>query len=384
MTNRLPAYGLLLIAALFLGLMAWAYPMQFAARATGETQDPREQLQQINEDKAALQQQLNELQNAQGLAHDELEDIDRDLGRLSARREQTTADLERKQAQVALLNGSHAQAVADLSKAQERFEARLVEWYKSGGGSVLGSLMTKGNLSDFLFVMSYTEVVIESDRETIDFIREQQGRLFEQKAQLDAEIAECERLLTDMRAQETEYQALYERRYTRLSEIAGDVNQAEAAMRELEASSYEIGMLLRASSYSGGGGGTGLLRPIDASITSSFGMRRHPVLGGVRMHTGVDMPAPSGTRIHAAQSGLVVFSGWKRGYGFCITIDHGGGVATLYAHCSQLLVNVGETVSRGQVIARVGTTGLSTGNHLHFEVRINGEPVDPEPYIRGG
>ncbi|HDS30195.1 MAG TPA: M23 family metallopeptidase, partial [Firmicutes bacterium] len=93
--------------------------------------------------------------------------------------------------------------------------------------------------------------------------------------------------------------------------------------------------------------------------------------------------APGGTPIHASGSGIVAYAGWKSGYGWTVILDHGSGLATLYAHCSSLIVNTGETVSRGQVIARVGSTGLSTGNHLHFEVRINGEPVDPVPYIGG-
>jgi murein DD-endopeptidase MepM/ murein hydrolase activator NlpD len=383
MNKRIPIRGLIAVVLAFILLTAWANPGLFPTFAAENKDDLAKRLQEINKEKNDLRRQKNELQNSKDLASNELEDIDKDLSAVSNKLESTTDRLERKRAQVAALNQSHAKAVADLSTAQERFESRLVEWYKAGAGSVLASFVSKGDLSDFLFSMSYTEAIIQDDRKTIDFIREQQAKIFEEKEKLDTEVANCESLIGDMRTQEAQFQDLHERHYAKLTEIAGDVREADRAIRELEDSSYEITQLLQAKKYTGGSGG-GLIRPIKAAATSGFGMRRHPILGQERMHTGIDMPSPGGTPIHAAGSGLIVYSGWKKGYGYCIIIDHGGNLATLYGHCSVLLVSVGETVSRGQVIAKVGTTGLSTGNHLHFEVRVNGVPVNPVPYISGG
>ena len=119
------------------------------------------------------------------------------------------------------------------------------------------------------------------------------------------------------------------------------------------------------------------IRPVPGRITSGFGMRFHPILHVRKLHTGVDFGAPYGTPIHAAAAGVVLLAGYTRGYGNCIIIDHGGGIATLYGHCSSLGVSEGQSVKQGAVIGRVGATGYATGPHLHFEVRKNGVPVQP-------
>ncbi|HEY6357291.1 MAG TPA: M23 family metallopeptidase, partial [Vicinamibacterales bacterium] len=117
--------------------------------------------------------------------------------------------------------------------------------------------------------------------------------------------------------------------------------------------------------------------PAQGPMVSGFGMRWHPILGGYRMHTGIDIAAPYGAPIIASDAGVVLFVGWYGGYGNTVIVDHGSGYSTLYAHCSAILVNQGQNVARGQAIARVGATGYATGPHLHFEIRVNGVPVNP-------
>lgn len=116
-------------------------------------------------------------------------------------------------------------------------------------------------------------------------------------------------------------------------------------------------------------------------VSSPFGYRKHPIGGGSKMHKGVDLSANRGTRILAADSGVIKFSGWKGGYGYCVVIDHQNGYETLYGHCSKLIADVGDNVNRGDLIAEVGSTGASTGNHLHFEVLKNDTAIDPEQFL---
>ncbi|NIM04406.1 MAG: peptidoglycan DD-metalloendopeptidase family protein [Armatimonadetes bacterium] len=159
----------------------------------------------------------------------------------------------------------------------------------------------------------------------------------------------------------------------------------ERALAELEQNSREVEALLQRLQTTKTGRErlsqpfTGKFKqPVEGRISSGFGYRTHPIFKVRKMHTGVDIAAPHRTRIRAAAAGLVIHAKRWGGYGKCILIDHGGGLATLYAHCSSLAVSVGERVKQGQVIGRVGSTGISTGPHLHFEVRRNGKPVDPQ------
>ena len=371
------------LLVLLLPLIIMAFPAILAAQdnTTSDTEEQRSRLEEIGEEKAKLERDLGEIKQAENLVNDDLEAIDTELTWLTRRIDRTTSNYETKKQQVDFFNESNAQAIEDLNKAQESFKIRLVEWYKAGTGSVLESILSAGDLSDFLLVMAYMEALMESDQTNIDFIREQQGRIVEQTEQLQVDIAECERLLSEMNVDLARFQELKDAHASRLTGIKDDRVAMEAAIRELDASSYEIAMLLQASQYTERFGTQGMIWPVDAPITSGYGVRNHPIFGGRRMHTGVDMPVPYGTLVHAAQDGIVVYASWKNGYGNTVIIDHGGNLATLYGHNSSVEVRVGEHVSRGQVIAKAGSTGYSTGPHVHFEVRVHGEPTDPLPYM---
>ncbi|HVF14231.1 MAG TPA: peptidoglycan DD-metalloendopeptidase family protein [Acidimicrobiales bacterium] len=194
--------------------------------------------------------------------------------------------------------------------------------------------------------------------------------------QAEGVVAARDQAFGEARARQAEFDA----ELAALAAQSDAVTQTLRARRGLAADSSDAsGSESEASAAASGGE---LAHPLPGhSLGSAFGPRVHPVFGSVRVHTGVDIGGDEGDAIHSAGDGVVVSAGWLGGYGNATIVDHGGGVATLYGHQSVISVSDGERVSRGEVIGRVGCTGTCTGDHLHFEVRIDGDPVNPVPYI---
>ena len=187
--------------------------------------------------------------------------------------------------------------------------------------------------------------------------------------------AEADAVRDRARAQEDTERALFNEARSRTDEL-------EARLAALQVESNSIGSLLRLRGAGSGDRPGSLEPPIPfAAVTSRFGPRTHPILGTVRNHTGIDLRGSTGTPVRAAGAGEVILAGPRGGYGNTVVIGHGGNLATLSAHLSSVLVSPGQTVRPGQVVGLVGSTGMSTGPHLHFEVRISGAPVDPLPYL---
>ncbi len=200
--------------------------------------------------------------------------------------------------------------------------------------------------------------------------------------------AEADRLRGEV---EAELAQLIERQAVQLdvqAELRKRIDAYEAEADAFEAESAEFTALLRSATAEatglapGSASLEGYIMPTDGRIGSGFGPRLHPIFGSVRKHTGVDIGAASGDPIWAAKDGRVIFAGTKGGYGNAVVLIHGDGqVSTLYAHMSKILVAVGDVVDQGEVIGKIGSTGNSTGPHLHFEVRVNGEPKDPVAFL---
>jgi murein DD-endopeptidase MepM/ murein hydrolase activator NlpD len=214
-------------------------------------------------------------------------------------------------------------------------------------------------------------------------IEQQKQLIVEEKKGIESKRAEKNKLLADLEQQKGSYEKA-------LNEMEAQSKELEAVIRKLQAEE-EARRKAQAQKNSGSSSRGGSIVatgrftwpvPGYSRISSSFGYRVHPVLGVGKLHTGTDIAAPSGANVVAADGGVVIQSGWLGAYGKAVIIDHGNGISTLYGHNSSLLVSAGQEVSQGQVIARVGMTGLATGPHSHFEVRINGTPTNPMQYFK--
>ncbi len=225
---------------------------------------------------------------------------------------------------------------------------------------------------DLLEELGTTREATETERRRV---AEEQSRL---RSEREAEAAVRHQISVEIANHAAALQDVVDRR----DEFEDQARRLEAESRAI-AEQLQIRISSSRSSGSGGSGGaSGFGSPLSSlRVSSGFGYRVHPIYGSVRLHTGVDLGASTGTPIRAAADGVVVSAGWLGGYGNAVVIDHGGGRATLYAHQSSMSVSRGQEVSKGQVIGRVGCTGACTGPHLHYEVRINGNPVDPSHYL---
>jgi murein DD-endopeptidase MepM/ murein hydrolase activator NlpD len=187
---------------------------------------------------------------------------------------------------------------------------------------------------------------------------------------VEALTVQQEALVDQVRTQRREREALV----ARLDEARQEHQQV---VDTLAAESEALATQLRAYRWVAGGGTGELVWPTDGRVTSGFGSRRHPIFGTTRLHAGVDIPAPTGQAVVSSAAGIVVSAGYRGGYGLAVVVDHGGGLATLYAHLSSVSVGTGQRVSQGDHVGAIGSTGQSTGPHLHYEVRRNGAPTDP-------
>lgn len=266
---------------------------------------------------------------------------------------------------------------------------RLRYIYESGGKeSDLDVLLNCENISEYFLYKQYVTDILEYDSQLMEELKKTEELM---KSKLDeiTESQEAKSALENFRTQkEFEMTVLYEERNELLEEYRQDASLMEQELNEsIEASNrvYEIIISMEENSdfvnaYTGGF----LEWPVEGRyyVSSGYVGRMSPVGNGYEFHTGLDIPAPSGYEITAAEDGVVITAGWINGYGNTVIISHGGGLSTLYGHNSELLVSEGDKVERGEPIALCGSTGYATGCHCHFEVRVNGEHTDPWGYLK--
>lgn len=344
-------------------------------------------------DKATLEKQRKALAGKERQLRTQLKSVKRKQADVLADIAKVDGELESLEARVAETTRRLSEAVRkrdlvaeELEAAQQRVDEtseeageRIYAYYMRGETGPLTALLDSESITDMAERAYLMELLAKQDEELI-------VELEKQKMVVEAKKKEADLLVTriyELKQRQTEYRTQLtrhmERKQAFLREYRAQENQLEKELDELERESMAIAAQL--AKYYGSGTKViwrgDFLQPVSGRISSGFGMRYHPILKESRMHNGVDIAAPTGTPIRAAGTGRIIRASYSSGYGNCVIIDHGGGVATLYAHCSSILVAVGQMVERGDLIARVGSTGLATGPHLHWEVRVNGQPVNP-------
>lgn len=276
-------------------------------------------------------------------------------------------------------------AQKNLKASRNRLGEKLFLIYRYGNAEYLELLLGASDPYDFLTRYRFLSQLAKEDALIIKSIQEEMANVDKWQKELNEKEKDIKATREELLSKQKFLANKKEERNNLLAQTVSERAAYERALKELEESSKALEALIRRLQQTTQGPGLSgnLYWPTtNRLITSTFGYRIHP-LWGIRMfHSGIDISGSYGDPIYAVDSGRVIYSGWQSGYGKVIIIDHGNGMSTLYAHCSQLLVGEGEQVKKGQLIGRVGSTGWSTGPHLHFEIRKNGTPVNPISMVK--
>ena len=372
----------------------------YAEENTTNTQDTNN----TNNQATDLQTKQQELQNQINEATGELEDVQSDLSdnlqqvqKLDERIESSQTELDELNTQITELQTSIDEISAKLEQEEATYnnqknllDKRLVAMYEEGETSYLDVILSSSSLAEFLSNYAYLSEIakyenellldIQSRKKEIELEKEKLANNQEQLATIKANQTKTARILENTKTVRENFIA-------KLSDeeknIQAQIDEYNRQFAEVNAEILKLALEGLDTQYIGGV--FAWPTPGYTRITSKYGMRTHPITGVYKLHTGVDIGAPMGASFVAANDGVVVKAGYNGAYGNMVIIDHGGGIQTLYAHGSEIMVNVGDVVKKGEtVVLKVGSTGYSTGAHAHFEVRINGQTVDPIPYITNG
>lgn len=342
-----------------------------------ETQKLETQIQSIASEVGALEGQI-------GTATDRRTRLEQEIGLLRD-------GIAEKQQQITAVK-------ADYTAQTDALAARANATYRAGDWVYVDWLLSAESISDLMerttlvqrIMLRDEEIAQELDQSRISLEQAEQGlsrtldEVNAKRSEVQAEEDRLRQLRSSRDGKLKAERSVKSQKQTLLAETKENVARLKAIAAAEDQESARIASMLRSGSSKGSGRYAGTMTwpcPGHEHVSSQFGMRYHPILHYKRMHAGIDISAPSGARLVAAGSGQIVSAGWRGGYGNCVMIDHGDGLVSVYAHMSRISVKKGQRLGTGQSIGAVGSTGLSTGPHLHFEIRVNGNPVNPLNYI---
>ena len=374
------------ISAILAAVISLSVLPAYAAKSVSDLKNELAENNKKTEETKKKIREKQEEKDSQKAKKDELDveiaGLEGDIAKVQEVIDEKTRDIEEKNNEIQRLD-------EELKETQKRLKKRMKVIYENGTESYIEIILNSKGITDMFTRIAVVEAILKHDNELMDNYRNQIEAVENAKAVVEKEKdeqVEAQKILEEKRNQlsskRTEQQKIVDALSKDIEALKKQEAAQEKAAKDLQA---QINSALKTPAQSNvpykGNGKFGFPLTSYTRVSSPYGYRIHPITGTKKLHTGIDYAAPYGTSILAAEDGVVLTAGWNSGYGYCVTINHGGGYVTLYGHCSSLLVSAGQKVTRGQTIAKVGSTGNSTGNHLHFEVRINGSTVDPTGYL---
>lgn len=352
-----------------------------------------EDLTQLITEQNELQTQKSEADSKLEIVQSELSENLRQVEELSSKIAEYETQIKDWGKQIENLDNSINEIQKKLDVAQTNYEEqeklleeRLVTLYEAGDTTFLDFILKSSNIVDFISNYYLIAELTSYDEDLLEQIDRQKKEIEQNKTMLETQQTEYNTIKANFEKKKIilyNTKVLKDSYTSKLTEeernLSTQIDEFRTQILAIEAEISQITTTNIDSQYIGGQ----MAWPVPGytRITSNYGMRTHPITGVYKLHTGVDIGAPMGANFIAANDGVVTKAGYNTAYGNMVIIDHGGGISTLYAHGSEILVQVGKTVKKGDSILKVGSTGYSTGAHAHFEVRVNGGPVNPLPYI---
>lgn len=356
----------------------------FPVGVGGSIADLQQKQKSIENKIREYKQQANELKNEKNTVQAEVNKLDSQMNVMNLEIEGYELQKQELDMQIAAKEQDIARLTIEIEENNKALEERLRTMYKKGTAGYLEVILNSKDLMDALTRVDMIQLIVKSDVDLLKNIESQKKQVEEIQVSLEEERTQVVTIQENVLAKKGQVLKVSQEKLSYMSELEKDIKQIQylEAQEEAQAAQIEKDILAaqRAVEYAGGE----MLWPVPSSyrITSQYGKRSDPITGVWSNHGGTDIGASYGASIVSANDGVVIFAGWHYSYGNYTIVDHGGGIATVYAHASKLLVTKGQAVTRGEKIAQVGSTGYSTGNHLHFEVRINGVRTDPMKYLK--
>ena len=364
-------------------MLIFNYALVFADNSLNDLKrKQKETLQQMDKTK----EEIKNLQNQAKDVSSQIDELDRQMDHAAVELEKVEKELEELNQAIDKTLKELEEAEKKIEGKQDVFNSRLRVMYKNGNVGYLEVLLSSADISDFLTRMDMIQAIVDHDVELLKYMKEQRDIIDAKKVQLQAQRASVEVTRSKLEERRSELARATRAKESLMAELEKDIKKYEEEYDKLNKLAKDIeSEIVKRQRVDGPYSGGVMAWPVPGHtrISSPYGYRIHPVFKTKKLHTGIDIPASTGTKVVAAADGTVIYSGTLGGYGKTIMIDHGGGIVTLYGHNSSLVVSEGTSVKKGDTIAKIGSTGISTGPHCHFEVRKNGSYVDPIPWLKG-